>query len=69
MKANSRPAVMKVLPAHLKLRPLWKEVAEQHQHVRGHRGHVGGVAVGSLCVAETGAHRVVHKQHAGSLNL
>lgn len=58
-----------ILPAYLKLLPLWKEVAEEHQHVGGHRGHVGGVPVGSLCVAEPGAHWVVHKQHAGSLDL
>ena len=47
--------------AYLELGLLSEEVFEQDQHVGGHRGHVGGVAVWPVSVAKAGAHRVVHK--------
>lgn len=55
--------------AYLELSLLCEEVSEQHQHVGGHRGHIGSIAVRPVTVAKASAHRVVHKQHTGCLDL
>lgn len=47
--------------AHLELGPLCKEASEQHQHVGGHRGHIGSIAIWPVSVAEASAHGVVHE--------
>lgn len=60
---------MRIQLTHLELRLVCEEVFEEHQHVRGHHGNVGRIAVWSVGVAEAGAHRIVHKQHTGSLDL
>lgn len=54
---------------YLELGPLAEEVFEQHQHVWGHRGHIGGVAIRPLSVAEASAHGIVYKQYARCLHL
>ncbi len=54
---------------YLELSLLCEEVFEQHQHVWGHCGHIGGKAVGPVTVAEASAHGVVDKQHTGCLHL
>lgn len=53
--------VVSVQLAYLKLSPLGEEVLEQYQHVRGHRGHIGSIAIWPLSVAKASAHRVVYK--------
>ena len=50
-----------VLVTDLEVGSLGEEVLQQHQHVRGHRGYVGGEGVGPVCVAEARPHRVIHK--------
>lgn len=54
---------------YLELWLLCEEVSEQHQHVGGNHGHVGGVTIWAFGVAEAGAHGVVDKQHTGCLDL
>lgn len=53
--------VVSIQLAYLKLGPLSEEMLEQYQHVRGHSGHIGSIAVGAVGVAKASAHRVVYK--------
>ena len=53
--------VVSVQMAYLKLCPLGEEVLEQYQHVRGHCGHVGSIAIWTVGVAKASAHRIVYK--------
>lgn len=61
--------VLKVAGLYPELSFRWEEVFEQHQHVRGHHGHVGSKQVAAVNITEACAHRVVHKQDARWLDL